>query len=197
MSCITLAVNSTPVNKQTLDKVDITPSYLGGCTNTALLANFTTGFVHIYWDASNRLQRSYFPRIAGYIRGTVRVPIRADIPEPILLLLFVDNLPNAVKTSRVACYADDTKIFKSIDSIKDCSALQSDLNDLVCWSDSSVLIFNQSKCKHQCITPQKTPLRPTSGYTINETPLESCDTEKDLGVWVSRNLTSDKQCSSS
>ena len=34
------------------------PSYLEGCTNTALLANFTTGFVNTYKDASNRLQFS-------------------------------------------------------------------------------------------------------------------------------------------
>ena len=108
-----------------------------------------------------------------------------------MFLLFVDDLPNTVKTSRVACYADDTKIFKSIDSITDCNALQSDLNDLVSWSESSGLIFNQSKCKYQCITRKKSPVQPT--YIINETPLESCDTEKDLGVWVSSNLTSDKQ----
>ena len=45
--------------------------------------------------------------------------------------------------SRVACYADDTiKIFKSIDSITDCNALQSDLNDLASWSKLSGLIFN-------------------------------------------------------
>ena len=50
---------------------------------------------------------------------------------------------------------------------------------------------NQSKCKYQCITRQKSPVQPT--YNINETPLESCDKEKDLGVWVSSNLTSDKQ----
>ena len=106
----------------------------------------------------------------------------------ILFLLFVDDLPNTVKTSRVA---DDTKLFKSIDSITDCNALQSDLNDLVSWSESSGLIFNQSKCKYQCITRKKSPVQPT--YNINETHLESCDTEKDLGVWVSSNLTSDKQ----
>ena len=58
----------------------------------------------------------------------------------------MDDLSNFVKRSRVACYADDTKIFKSIDSITDCNALQSDLNDLVSWSESSGLIFNQSKC---------------------------------------------------
>ena len=85
----------------------------------------------------------------------------------------------------------DTRFFKSIDPITDCNALQSDLNDLVSWSESSGLIFNQSKCKYQRITRKKSPIQPT--YIINETPLESCDTEKDLGVWVSSNLTSDKQ----
>ena len=103
----------------------------------------------------------------------------------------MDDLSNALKTLRVACYADDTKIFKSIDSITDCNALQSDLNNLVSWSESFGLIFNQSKCKYQCITRKKTLVQPT--YTINETPLESCDTEKDLGVRVSSNLTLEKQ----
>ena len=123
-------------------------------------------------------------------------PVTSGVPQgsllgPILFLLFVDDLPNTVKTSRVACYADDTKILKSIDSITDCNALQSDLNDLVSWSESSGLIFNQSKCKYQCITRKKSPVQPN--YNINETPLESCDTEKDFGVWVSSNLTLDKQ----
>ena len=82
------------------------------------------------------------------------LPVTFGVPQgsvlgPILFLLFVGDLPNAVKTSRVACYTDDTKIFKSVDSITDCNALQSDLNDLVSWSESSGLIFNQSKCKYQ------------------------------------------------
>jgi len=43
----------------------------------------------------------------------------------LLFLLFVDDLlPDTVKTSRVACYADDIKIFKSIDSITGCNGLQ-------------------------------------------------------------------------
>ena len=78
------------------------------------------------------------------------LPVTSGVPQgsllgPILFLLFVDDLPNTVKTSRVACYADDTKIFKSIDSITDCNALESDLNDLVSWCGY------QSKCKYQCI----------------------------------------------
>ena len=40
------------------DKVDHTKLLLEGCTNTALLANVTTGSVHTYRDASNRLRFS-------------------------------------------------------------------------------------------------------------------------------------------
>ena len=88
------------------------------------------------------------------------LPVTSGVPQgsllgPILFLLFVDDLPNIVKTSTVACYADDPEIFKSIDSITDSNALQSDLNDLVSWSESSGLIFNQSKCKYQSITRKK------------------------------------------
>ena len=93
--------------------------------------------------------------------------------------------------SRVACYADDTKIFKSIDSITDCNVLQSDFNDLVVWCESSRLIFHQSKCKYQCITCKKSPIQST--YIINETLLESRNTEKGLFVWVTLNLASDTQ----
>ena len=58
------------------------------------------------------------------VLGTIsrELPVTSRVPQgsllgPILFLLFVDDLSNAVQTSRVACYADDTKIFKSIDSI--------------------------------------------------------------------------------
>ena len=58
--------------------------------------------------------------------------------------------------------------------------------NLTSWSESSGLIFNQSKCKYQCITRKKSPVQRND--IINETPLESCDI--DLVVWVSSNLTS-------
>ena len=88
------------------------------------------------------------------------LPVTSRVPQgsllgPTLFLFFVDDPPNTVKTLWVACYADDTKIFKSIDSITGCNALQSDLNDLVSWCESSGLIFDQSKCKYQCITRKK------------------------------------------
>ena len=65
------------------------------------------------------------------------------------------------------------------------------VNYLLIWSESSGCIFNQSKCKYQRTISKRTYVQYT--YTINETLLESCDIEKDLDVWASSNLTSDKQ----
>ena len=166
--------------------------------HTKLLGRYhygITGKLHD-WFRSYLQGRKQQVTVLGAISR--ELPVTSGVPQgfllgAILFLLFEDDLSNAAKTSRVACYTDDTKIFKSIDSITDCDALQSDLNNLVSWSESSGLIFNQSKCKYKSITRKKSPVQPT--YTINETPLESCDTEKDLGVLVSSNLTSDKQVS--
>ena len=157
----------------------------------------TTGKLHNWFRSYLQWRKQQVTVLGATSR---ELPVTSGVPQgsllgPILILLFVDHLPNTVKTSRVAYYADGTKIFKSIDDIKDCNALQSDISDLVSWSESSAIISDQPKCKNQCITSKKSFAQPT--YIINETHLESCDTEKDLGVWVSSNLNSDKQVTNS
>ena len=93
----------------------------------------TTGKLH-NWFRSYLQGRKQQVTVLG---ATSReLPLTSKVPQgsllgSILFLLFVDDLPNTVKTSRVACYADDTEVFKSIDS----TTVQSDLNDFVSWSE--------------------------------------------------------------
>jgi hypothetical protein len=49
------------------------------------------------------------------------------------------QMPPAVTNSTVACFADDTKSFRRIDSITDAMLLQDDINNLESWSKSSGL----------------------------------------------------------
>ncbi len=120
--------------------------------------------------------------------------MRSGIPQgsilgPILFLLHVNDLPDALTNSTVACYADYTKIFRRIDSHTDALSLQDDLNNLESWSYSSGLVFNEEKCKRLSITRRSQQIN--HPYTIKgkleltHIPVQN----KDLGIWIASDLT--------
>ena len=89
--------------------------------------------------------------------------------------------------STVACFADDTKIFRRIDSITDAMLLQDDINNLQSWSMSSGLVFNEGKCKSISITRRSQPIHQL--YSIKGKELALIPAEKDLGIWIASDLT--------
>ena len=58
-------------------------------------------------------------------------------------------------------------------------------------SQPSGLLFNEAKCKAQHITRKTKPI--LSSYKLNNTVLELYAAEKDLGVWISKDLMWYKQ----
>ena len=64
---------------------------------------------------------------------------QGSILGPKLFLLYVNSLPDAVRSSQIAAFAEDTKVFKEITLTRDA---EEDLSDLVTWSDSASLNFN-------------------------------------------------------
>ena len=123
---------------------------------------------------------------------SINLPVTSGVPQgsilgPVLFSLYVNDLPDAVKSSHVAMFADDTKLFKEIHTTQDCKLLQNDLDQLQTWSENSGLKFNASKCNSQMITRK---LKPTTHvYKLNNNKLIQTDCERDLGVFVDRNLT--------
>ena len=90
------------------------------------------------------------------------LPVTSGVPQGsilglMLFLLYVNSVPDAVRSSQIAAFADDTKIFKETTSTRDTEQLQEDLSNLVMWSDSAGLNFNYSKCKGERITRKLKP----------------------------------------
>ena len=98
---------------------------------------------------------------------------------PLLFLIFINDLPGRVKCSTLL-YADDLKIYKTINSPEDNIALQEDINNIQDWCISNNLHLNISKCKTMSFTNRKNTL--SFPYSINNNLIEKPDIVKDLGV---------------
>ena len=158
------------------------------------LANSGIGGNLLNWFRSYLTDRRQ--RVTVFGVTSKQLPVYSGVPQgsilgPALFLLYVNDLLEAPTSSRAVMFADDTKLFSTIKSHYDVTALQNDLGTLEHWSTVSGLSFNQSKCKHQTLTRKKVPL--TSSYKLDGSVVSISNNEKDLGVWVSSDLTWKKQ----
>ena len=121
-----------------------------------------------------------------------RADVTSGVPQgsilgPLLFLIYINDMPDVIHgTSKIALYADDSKIYNSINSDQDCINLQEQLENLVKWSETWKLNFNAAKCKIMSITRKILPYR--YNYNIRGIPLERVTTMMDLGVTVQDNL---------
>ena len=119
--------------------------------------------------------------------------VKSGVPQgsilgPLLFVLFIDNMQNCVSSgTKIALYADDTKIWRHIDSPKDHCILQNDINALYQWSVKNKMRFHIKKCKVLSINHFNKNLFSELPfylypYDINDILLDYCDEEMDLGI---------------
>ena len=124
---------------------------------------------------------------------------QGSILGTLLFLLYENHLSESVGNSSIATFADDTKIFKTVNNVSDASSLQEDLTNFEDNSSKVNLILNAQKCKVMRITRKHHKIE--YPYKLHDAVLESTVDERDLGVWTSSNLTWSKhiedQCAQS
>ena len=64
---------------------------------------------------------------------------------PVLFLIYLNDLESSIKHSIVSSFADDTRLKKSINTTKDTTQLQEDLNSATKWSDEANMVLHQNK----------------------------------------------------
>ena len=62
-----------------------------------------------------------------------------------IILIYINDLPDNVK-SKIYMYADDTRVYREIDSDTDVQTLQEDLRIMSEWSNKWLLKFHPQKC---------------------------------------------------
>ena len=112
--------------------------------------------------------------ISGVPQGTVL--------GPILFLVHINDLPDCV-TSSVRLFADDCLLYRTIETIEDHLALQTDLTALGKWADDWGMKFNATKCY---ILPIKK--KSNHYYQLNNTILQEVKSNPYLGLNISSDL---------
>ena len=106
---------------------------------------------------------------------------------PILFILFINDLPGLIKHSNCLMYADDVKLFKSINTVADCYELQSDINTFYAWCKVNRLTLNIDKCKVMTFTHKNMTISYSYNFDGNDL-LSSC-LIRDLGVLLDKKLS--------
>lgn len=104
-----------------------------------------------------------------------------------MFLLFINDLPEYVTSSKVRLFADDCVLYKQIRNSNDSAALQRDLDGLQEWESDWLMEFHPHKCQLLRVTTKQKPV--DSSYNIHGHILEEVDSAKYLGVTIHKTLS--------
>lgn len=141
------------------------------------------------WLKSYLQHRKQCVRVKGHISKLL--PVISGVPQgsilgPLLFILYINDLPDVLKSALAFIFADDTKCLKSIHNPDDVYLLQEDINALLQWSIQSNLIFSSPKCAilHFWGNPSE-----YCDYYLDNIKIDGKDTIKDLGILITTDLT--------
>ena len=119
---------------------------------------------------------------SNWLDVTSGIP-QGSVLGPILFLVYINDLPEVVHNA-VKLFADDTKLYGKSCTDEDQRSIQEDINSLIQWSDSWLLKFNISKCKHMHLGTRNTQ----TVYKMDGMDIEQTTCEKDVGVYIDNEL---------
>lgn len=105
---------------------------------------------------------------------------------PLLFLIFINDLPARLDCHKLL-FADDLKIFSTIEATDDCAALQHQIDGIHEWCVSNRLSMNVSKCTVLTFSRKANPI--VFDYCYDGSVLGRTSSMRDLGVTFDSRLS--------
>ena len=114
---------------------------------------------------------------------------QGSVLGPLLLLIYINELPNCVQNSVCCLFADDCILYQRIRSCHDSNKLQADLDQLKKWESIWLVESHTSKYQVIFITNKVTPI--IGKYQMHDHIMEQVHCAKYLGVYIDSKLAFD------
>jgi len=130
---------------------------------------------------------------SGWVNVTSGVP-QGSVLGPLLFILYVNDITDGLQ-STLEMFADDSKLYRIIKTLRDVEILQEDLNFISNWSKLWLLKFNTLKC-----TVIHLGQGDHNTYTLydqtlgTQNQLESTTEQRDLGIWITPDMSPSFHC---
>ena len=146
---------------------------------------------------SNRKQEVVVDGIKSFIFSVISGVPQGSVLGPILFIIFINDISNSLRYSKIKSFADDTKMSHSISCQSDAIHLQEDLNQVMKWSSENNMALNETKfefLKHNYNFDHDMMEMPFTFYntcykTLSSSLIECNNSVKDLGITFSSDLT--------
>ena len=117
------------------------------------------------------------------------VDVTSGIPQgtvlgPVCFLLYINDLPEVLKSSSIRMFADDAKVFCPVSTIEQSDNLQRDLDSILTWTETWQLPLNLDKCSVMHLGPNN----PLGKYTLGHVQVREATSERDLGIMMDNEL---------
>lgn len=190
----TLAVNDK--KSVTAAYVDFAKAFDTVCQNKLLLKLQAYGiagplFNWIQSFLSNRTQQTRIGSSLSAVTKLTSGVVQGSVIGPLLFVLFINDIAQLLQTSSSTCvcklYADDLKLYSTIETDADYDLLQNGLNLICSWSNTWQLKISYAKCNVMFIGNGSS----ATNLLLDNYVLPVVNTVKDLGVVIDSRLTFD------
>ena len=124
--------------------------------------------------------------------------MKSGVPQgsvlgPLLFLIMIRDIDDHTLEAIMGIFADDTRLWRVHNGEVDEQMLQNELKKVYEWADLNNATFNSDKFEAIRYQRSRKPDAPEPAYqAYNNAPIDFQVHVKDLGVWMSANLTFDE-----